>query len=439
MLQNRTIQNESSKIVIQWPQKILLMLAIIFGLVYLLFTLTSIYYSPSIMPYLVTHAGVYIAPDIIVGVLFLFFCVLYLILFFVTRTSNITQRQFKNALLLSTIFIVVLLMSVPFLSVDLYAYVLRSQITNAYSVNPYEVSPGDLGYTSMITWPDEVIRYGPLNTLLNSGLQKISGFSLAAGVFVFRCANIIVLFACAFLLYRIAQRVVPQYARSAVLLFLWNPFVLIEGVQNAHNDLYVLLFILAALYCIVIKRYIVSIVMLTLGFLFKFSPALLLPLPFMLIGREALSVNKKIQKIGIGLGIIIVLLVVAYLPYGNFINNLTDVQSYSEVNQLTAPRQALKAIVEFVAPDSMAKRVTSYAYWIVFGICFVVILTRGKLRTDSSIIQKSFWILLVAFFLVDGKFNIWYLLWLFPLVLLFRDTRYHIIIIFLTFYGFYFI
>ena len=92
-----------------------------------------------------------------------------------------------------------------------------------------------------------------------------------------------VLFVCAFLLYRIAQRVVPRYARSAVLLFLWNPFVLIEGVQNAHNDLFILLFILASLYFIVVKRYVAAIGMLTLGFLFKFSPALLLPIPFMLI------------------------------------------------------------------------------------------------------------------------------------------------------------
>ena len=112
---------------------------------------------------------------------------------------------------------------------------------------------------------------------------------------------------CAFLVYRIIQRVAPRFARAGTALFLWNPFLLIEVANSGHNDILVLLAVLASIYCILYRRFKLSTAALTLGFLVKFSTALLLPIPLLLILRKEGSLRTRARELLITLATIVVI------------------------------------------------------------------------------------------------------------------------------------
>lgn len=66
------------------------------------------------------------------------------------------------------------------------------------------------------------------------------------------------------------------------LIYGLNPFILIEGISSVHNDMFVVMFILLAIYFLKNKKKILpSVVFLSLGAGIKYFPIILLP--FMII------------------------------------------------------------------------------------------------------------------------------------------------------------
>jgi hypothetical protein len=427
----------------RWPKYTFFGLGGLMALLFFIYTLVSLKQTPSSANFLSKYAGIYHTDTSIVVPLFLSLVAVYIIVYFYFRSTAISSRRMINIVLFSLLFSVLLLISTPFLSTDLYGYIFRAEIANVHHVNPYHVAPKELGYAGIVPFSGGVMPYGPMYTVYSMLLQKISGPILAVKMTIFRLANLMLFFLCAWLFYQIAKRTVPDQARSSTALFLWNPFILVELINNGHNDVLILLSILFSILLLLRNKYIIAGLALVLGFLIKFITIFLIPLVFLwiLYGRQSKQ-KKVIQLVGLILAAA-ALVAVMYLPFSYFSDNLSGLgQSYFYAHKTTFPVAVVKAVINFIGNTfTNFSLSTDSLLNIMIGLFIFFYSTalfyRRKLFT-KTLVQRYFWILLITLSLVPVIFNIWYTIWLMPLVLLITDKRYHILILFFTLSGFVF-
>jgi hypothetical protein len=123
--------------------------------------------------------------------------------------------------------------------------VLGIHLANPY-LQPPSAFPNDplFQYTN---WPDYTSPYGPLWLLLSAGLALLAGNSLVWNVCLFKIVAVIGYFACAGLIAAIL-RARGRPALPGVVLWLWNPLVLLEYPGAGHNDVLMLAGLLLGLW-----------------------------------------------------------------------------------------------------------------------------------------------------------------------------------------------
>lgn len=410
-----------------------------FVLFALLFSVIVIRYSPREVPLLMRHAGIFFA-DLKVVALFLFAWTALYTLFYINIKKVIHDRVSMRIIVFWVMLVIVILfITPPFFSSDLYGYISRSVIANVHDASPYIVSPAELGYSDVVSWPQQVWVYGPLFTTISVGLTKIVGSNVLANIIAFRLVSAFLFMIAGWLVYRILGKTAPEWQRAGTALFLTNPFFLIEIVHSAHNDIFMMISVLLFVWWVVTRQYVRSVAALTAGFLVKFSTAILYPIVGLFILNQ--SKRKTWREILLSIAVVGILVVGAYAPWHIFNANIANLgRAFITDNNLTLPQAMLVAGLEGVhrvIPSFEVNLITvRMAYLFTFLVLYALLLFWPGLQKEDTFIKRSFWMLMIFLFLLGGKFNIWYILWFAPLVLLVRDRRYHGLIILLTAYGF---
>ena len=175
---------------------------------------------------------------IIVILLFLFHFI------FITRSKKITS-PFTLAVLVSLI----ILVSYPFLSHDFFNYIFDAKIFTYYHQNPYLKTPLDFpqdDWLRFMHWVHRSYPYGP--TFLP--ITFIPSF-FAFGKFILNFLFFKMLFIASYL---IGVYYLQKLDKRSALIFATNPFVVLEGLVNAHNDLIGVSLALAGFYYLSQKR-----------------------------------------------------------------------------------------------------------------------------------------------------------------------------------------
>jgi hypothetical protein len=82
----------------------------------------------------------------------------------------------------------------------------------------------------------------------------------------------------------------PKYETLTIAFFALNPFVLIESLVSAHNDIVMMFFIMLGVYFLTQKRYITTFCLLTISYGVKFASAAF-PLPIHIIVIAAFAIG----------------------------------------------------------------------------------------------------------------------------------------------------
>ncbi len=427
----------------RWPKSTASVLG---GLLALLFGTASILssrYTPPPMPYFTTHVGIYRMDSVMIAALFMSMTLVYTVVFVWLRTVRLTTRQFRQAIVWAIIFSTALMMSTPLMSVDLYGYIFRAEIVNVHHVNPYHSAPAELGYGDIVPYADGVMPYGPLYTSYSLALQKAFGKNFATNVAGFRVVNLLLLAACAWIFFRIAKLLIPRWARASLVLFIWNPFILVELINNGHNDVLVLLSVLGSLWLLITKRPVWAGLALVAGALVKFVTIALLPIVVLWILWRRTSISRTLWQIGGLLVATVILIALFYLPYHSFAENIGNVGSAFMVKfKMTFPIAMARALLQQLAP-LMHDPGLMYTLMPYFSLGTFFMLSAGVLcsfwaQKAPFLSRQYFWIVLLVLTFVPIIFNIWYLVWCMPLVLLFANRTDSVMIIFFTLSGFVF-
>lgn len=154
----------------------------------------------------------------------------------------------KGAILLA----ILCLVAPPFLSDDVFSYVGRGRLMALHGGNPYvdkvssfaEQDPELIAY--MKGWADFPLPYGPLLAWLLAGIawlaEQLTFLDFAArmwvAVYLYKAINLVVFLLGGVFVSRIASPRGTSAQGTALLLYLWNPFCLLEFGVNAHNDVF---------------------------------------------------------------------------------------------------------------------------------------------------------------------------------------------------------
>ncbi len=160
----------------------------------------------------------------------------------------------------------------PALSDDVYRYQWEGRVERA-GLNPYTVTPDSPGLGlfqdrrhPIRTGKSTPTLYPPLSELTFSWMKTIPGYK--------RLYTALDLASVAVLLLLLAASRQPS---RRVLIYAWNPAVIVAFALSGHHDSLAILTLLAAILLIIRHRPRLSIGFLGLSFLAKFFPVLLLP------------------------------------------------------------------------------------------------------------------------------------------------------------------
>ena len=232
-------------------------LAIVSGLIYLSlftlpFSLTTYYYIRPPVDYtkLTNYSPVWFVAYV-VGTIALFW--LYGQAIRLAKPSSATLVSPRFVFATSAIFAAILIFSYPLTAIDLFVYAIRTRGWALYGLPPLITPPEALPATDPWLalageWLDAPSPYGPVWEWLSLGVFYLGGGNFLAHLFGLKLIGALAYLGCGWLVYQILQYLEPRWAVAGTMAFVWNPLVLLESVQNAHNDILMMLFLLGALW-----------------------------------------------------------------------------------------------------------------------------------------------------------------------------------------------
>jgi hypothetical protein len=212
--------------------------------------------------------------------LFLALVLIYAVIYGLLRTMTQISRSFKlTIVLLVAIAAVVNIGLYPVGAVDVYYYSSTLKLAYYYHQNPYVVTfqahAADpfARFSFLLGMPSP---YGPAWLLLSGLPTIVTGFADVQHVVLgLKAFNLVLLALTALALYKYQDD--DKRGWLAAYLFLANPLVLFEGVGNAHSDVLMALFLIAALLALQRQSWLAG-PLLALSVLVKFLSAALIPL-----------------------------------------------------------------------------------------------------------------------------------------------------------------
>ena len=225
-------------------------------------------------------------------------------------------------------------LSYPLTAIDLFIYAIRTRGWVLYQHNPLATAPGELyagdpwlGLAG--EWLDAPSPYGPVWELLSLGASYASGADFLPHLLTLKVVAMLAYLGCVWLVYKTIQLIQPAWTMAGTVAVAWSPLVLLESVQNGHNDIVMTFFMLAAGWVYVKwitdhqsaggTRAIFSILLicffLALSILVKFVTIMLVPFFLLALAMPQPNWWRRSGVIGLSGLTVTILVVVAMLPF----------------------------------------------------------------------------------------------------------------------------
>lgn len=200
-------------------------------------TLTSFPVYQSIQSSL-THIGYFNRPlsTLLYFAILILMLISYLLLIHQSKkTKTKSSKYIKLALITS----IILTLSYPAFSYDIFNYIFDARILATHGQNPLTHTaldfPSDL-WTRFMRWTHRTYPYGPTWLPLTlpfyiSGLGKFTATLVA-----FKTIGSISYLASCYCIYHISRHLQPKAANTSLALFAFNPLIIIEMLVSAHLD-----------------------------------------------------------------------------------------------------------------------------------------------------------------------------------------------------------
>ncbi len=228
------------------------------------------------------------------GVFMVALMAFYLSAFWTIRRSassdeGISERAAQLIVLFPILAMLILAHLYPITSLDSINQAVQIRVFTVHRDNPLLTPAAHFANDPFTTYDDAQnfpSPYGPLAILLSAGPALLAGNNLLALTLLGKMMPILFVLGCFRIVWLIAAKIAPHRRWQALLLFGWNPLLLLETAGNGHNDSMVLFFVLLAFYFLIIGPRWLTLPTLAVGALVNSVALIFLPLLIVALWRS---------------------------------------------------------------------------------------------------------------------------------------------------------
>ena len=345
--------------------------------------------------------------------------------FLILKNRKSLFKNVKQIYIYIAIISLFFVLVIPFLSSDIFYYLGVGRLDSKYGQNPYYVTIKDFvesgenskyleqdtvlakGYEN--DWGNTTVVYGPVWTFICKIVSGLTFGNIDIALFIFKLINMAIHLLNCYLIYKITGR------KLFVLIYGLNPYMFIEGIANAHNDIYVVAFILVSLYFLLKRKNIfVSIVFLALATAIKYFAILLLPFIIIYYFRDKKPLERLKNCFLYGM-LFLLVIVATYLIYVQDLQVLNGIITQQEK---FAKNFYIILMEYFDIPNlvSNVNHVCLISFVIIYFFTCLTLLFKKQIKFRKEI-RKIEYFLIAFLFLLITNFQPWYIMWLFPLMM----------------------
>lgn len=175
----------------------------------------------------------------------------------------------------------ILMVAYPAFSHDIFNYMFDARIVTQYGLDPRFFKALDFAgdpWTRFMRWTHRYYPYGPGWILLTLIPSYLGMGKFVITLFLFKLMFVIFHFFNSKLIEKILSKISPANVSLGLAFFALNPLVLTESLVSPHNEVMMFTFALAAIYFLLSKRIVASVVFSFVSIGIKFISFVLLPL-----------------------------------------------------------------------------------------------------------------------------------------------------------------
>ena len=205
-------------------------------------------------------------------IIFLFFIFYFLFLWLLSKKR--LNVKYIRLLIFTTVGI--LFFSYPaMLSYDIFNYIATGKVLFFYHENPYIIMPIEFTEDPLLSFThaaNKIALYGPSWILLTAIPYTAGLGSFLLTLFSFKLFIVLFYFALVFLIWKMSKNMI------SVILFAFNPLVVIETLISGHNDVVMIFFAVLSLFFLMKKKIFFAIFLFIFSILIKYATIFLIPI-----------------------------------------------------------------------------------------------------------------------------------------------------------------
>ena len=306
---------------------------------------------------------------------------------------------------------------------DVYHNVVDARTFWVYHENPIatppDAHPEDPIADKLFTWQDITSSYGPIWYMISGAPLPFTGTSLVRNVVGQKLLVGAFLLGTLLLLYETMRRRWPERATAAVVLLGWSPLALWEVGVNAHNDIVMMFFAVAALAAVLLGGWRWAFPLLALAVGAKFTMLAIAPLLFIWLWRRVPAEQRR--ELWLSIGAAAALLLLAYLPFVAASPSLANTSALRD-RFISSPASLAVAFMMQTLSLNQSENIARVVASIAFVSCYLAVLWRCW-RGSLSVLAGCFWVAFLILALPTWWFWPWYAIWMLPLAALLAGRR----------------
>jgi hypothetical protein len=329
-----------------------------------------------------------------------------------------TPLSLASILLIAALFSAPLLFTFPFNSTDVYRYFIHGRISVVYRQSslstPPDAFPADPYLPLTGEWAGKTSPYGPAWELAAAAVTLFSREDLLCGLLLFKGLAALSHLAIGGLMWLMLRGADPAERAGRVLLWAWNPALLLTFVVNGHNDGWMLLWLLLGSWLMRRGWLEVGQILMVLAPLTKLVGLLPLPFFFLSAWRQLPNDRTRIRFLLASATGSLAMAWLAFLPFGSplglaqrLLSEASAGGGFSPVALfiLVARRCGLDLSIDPIVQVTSALFVL-LALWLLWRTWH----GRSPVRAAADVFA--------AYVVQAFKVRIWYTTWPFPWLLL---------------------
>ena len=323
----------------------------------------------------------------------------------------------KTVLLCIAAIHALVLLAPPLLSTDIFSYQFYGRMQALYGANPYVAGPGALQLDSLYQyigsdWIHTPTVYGPLFTELSYALAPLS---IASSVLAYKAIAVLSSLGTIALVWNSARLRGINPVKAAALVGL-NPLVVIYGVGGGHNDLLMMVLLMAGVYLVLARHERLGSVMTVAAAAIKLTAGVMLAFAIASGGGRRARDHRRDVLIGAASALAL-FIGLSFLWFGtgplHLFATVQKVQSEGDWHSIPGFAKAVFG--------SSVGNVVGIVLGVSFGlVCAWLLRLTWIGRMDW--INAGAWTAL-ALLITASSLLPWYVVWLLPLAALATDRR----------------